>query len=266
MNLTFNLNLSNMKKTLLILSFLGMFSAFSFGQLIDEKNVTVTMDLQPILQLNMSTSDQVDFVFDDIRDYYGGIIKYAATILKVSSSVNWDLYAVGTSQGNSGANFWDQQMSYSNVANPNSVSALPLSLLELHQYEANQYIAGGTGPQKDYHAAFSPANIAAPGVNSIFYSTTPYTAPLAGDKYIQGSFGTGVNMGAPGGSYLTANPPAGTFSDYYFTIDYRILPGLPAIFKNAGTSADVSQALIPPLYAEPGVYTMNCKYILLEDQ
>lgn len=255
-----------MKKTILILSFLGLFSAFSFGQLIDEKNVTVTMDLQPILQLNMTTSDQVEFVFDDIRDYYGGIIKYAATILKVSSSVSWDLYAVGTSQGNSGANTWDQQMSYSSVVNPNSVSALPLSLLELHQYEANQYDVSATGGQSDYSTAFSPSQTAAPGVNSIYYSMTPYTAPGVAEKYVQGHSTTAVNCGAPGGSYLTANPPAGTFSDYYFTIDYRIVPSLPAIFPNAGTNVPVSEALIPPQYAEPGVYTMNVKYVLLEDQ
>ena len=256
-----------MKKIILVFSFLGLFSAFSFGQLIDEKNVTVTMDLQPILQLNMTTSDQVDFVFDDIRDYYGGIIKYAATILKVSSSVSWDLYAVGTSQ--TGANSWDQQMTYSTSANPLSQPVLPLSLLELHQYEANGYNVTAA----DYSAAFAPASAPVVGQNSIWYSPTftPYTAPVAGatDKYIQGEAGTAVGSGALGGSYLTEVPAAGTFSDYYFTIDYRILPGLPATFPAAGTLPAASEALdfvVPGTYAEPGVYTMDCKYILLEDQ
>jgi len=256
-----------MKKIILVFSFLGLFSTFSFGQLIDEKNVTVTMDLQPILQLNMTTSDQVDFVFDDIRDYYGGIIKYAATILKVSSSVSWDLYAVGTSQA--GANSWDQQVPYSTSANPLSQPVLPLSLLELHQYEANGYNVTAA----DYSAAFAPASAPVVGQNSIWYSPnfTPYTSPQAGatDKYIQGEFGTTVGSGALGGSYLTEVPAAGTFSDYYFTIDYRILPGLPATFPAAGTLPAVSEALDvvnPGTYAEPGVYTMDCKYILLEDQ
>ncbi len=260
-----------MKKIFLVFSFLGLFSAYSFGQLIDEKNVTVTMDLQPILQLNMTTSDQVDFVFDDIRDYYGGIIRYAATVLKVSSSVSWDLYAVGTSQGNNGVGFWDQQMTYSGGGGANAISALPLSLLELHQYEPNQYDANATGAQTDYSTAFTPASGLAVGVNSIYYSGTPYTAPLATEKYIQGHKGTVAGQdGAPGGSYLIANPPAGTFSDYYFTIDYRILPGLPAIFKNAGTNAGVAEDLVTingaGTYANPGVYTMNVKYVLLEDQ
>lgn len=257
-----------MKKLFLALSFLGLFSAWSFGQLIDEKNVTVTMDLQPILQLKMTTSDQIDFVFDDIKDYYSGIIKYGATVLKVSSSVTWDLYAVGTSQDGT---YWDQQVSYSGGGGANAISQLPLELLELHQHEPNQYDANATGPQTDYSAAFSPANTPTPGQNNIFASATPYTAPAADQKYIQGHKGTNAGQdGAPGGSYLTATPTPGTFSDYYFVIDYRILPGLPAIFPNAGlndgTPLDLVTVNGAGAYANPGVYTMNVKYILLEDQ
>jgi len=257
-----------MKKFFLVLSFLGLFSAWSFGQLIDEKNVTVTMDLQPILQLKMTTSDQIDFVFDDIKDYYSGIIKYGATVLKVSSSVTWDLYAVGTSQDGT---FWDQQVSYSGGGGANAISNLPLELLELHQHEPNQYDLNATGAQTDYSAAFSPANSPAVGVNSIYASATPYTAPGADQKYIQGHKGTVAGQdGAPGGSYLTATPAPGTFSDYYFVIDYRILPGLPAIFPNAGLNDGTAEDLVTVngagAYANPGVYTMNVKYILLEDQ
>lgn len=257
-----------MKKTFLVLSFLGLFSAFSFGQLIDEKNVTVTMDLQPILQLKMTTSDQIDFVFDDIKDYYSGIIKYGATVLKVSSSVSWDLYAVGTSQDGT---YWDQQVSYSGGGGANAISQLPLELLEIHQHEANAYDATSTGVQTDYSASFSPANTPAPGVNSVYASSTPYTAPAIDQKYIQGQFGTAAGTeGAPGGSYLTATPAPGSFSDYYFVLDYRILPSLPAIFPNAGlndgTALDLVTVNGAGAYANPGVYTMNVKYILLEDQ
>ena len=53
-----------------------------FAQLQDEKSVTVTMDLQPILQLDMETADQIEFVFDDIKDYYAGITKYGADYFK----------------------------------------------------------------------------------------------------------------------------------------------------------------------------------------
>ena len=256
-----------MKKVFGLLVGTFLLSGLTFGQLIDEKNVTVTMDLQPVLQLHMTTPDQIDFVFDEIKDYYGGIIKYAATILKVSSSVTWDLYAVGTSQN---VPFWDQQISYSNGGGANSIANIPLSALELRQYEPNQYDLNATGPQTDYSAPFAPAQMAAVGVNSIWYSATPYTAPLIDQKYIQGHSGTNAGQGAPGGSYLTAITPAGSFSDYYFTIDYRILPGLPAIFPNAGLNSGTAQDIVtvngPNTYAEPGVYTMNVKYILLEDQ
>ncbi len=256
-----------MKKVFSLIAGMFLLSGLTFGQLIDEKNVTVTMDLQPVLQLHMTTSDHVEFIFDDIKDYYGGIIKYAATILKVSSSVRWDLYAVGTSQNGT---FWDQQVSYSSGGGANSISNIPLSALELRQYEPNQYDPTASGARTDYSAIFAPAQTLAVGINSIWYSATPYTPPAVDQKYIQGQAGTGVNEGAPGGSYLTAITPAGTFSDYYFTIDYRILPGLPAIFPNAGlndgTQEDIAFVNGAGTYAEPGVYTMNVKYILLEDQ
>lgn len=256
-----------MKKVFGLLVGTFLLSGVTFGQLIDEKNVTITMDLQPVLQLHMTTPDQIDFVFDEIKDYYGGIIKYAATILKVSSSVSWDLYAVGTSQN---GQFWDQQVSYSQGGGANSVANIPLSALELRQYEPNQYDPTAGGAQTDYSAAFAPAQTSAVGVNSIWYSATPYTIPGVNEKYIQGQNGTGLGEGAPGGSYLMSIAPAGTFSDYYFTIDYRILPYLPAIFPNAGlndgTAEDIVTVNGAGTYAEPGVYTMNVKYILLEDQ
>lgn len=249
-----------MKKLLLIVSFFGLFSALSFGQLIDEKNVTITMDLQPVLQLNMSTPDQIDFIFDDIPSYYGGIIKYGATVLKVSSSVSWDLYAVGTSQDGT---FWDQQMTYSGN-NTNAVDQLPLSALELRQYEANAYVPNpGVGLWVDYSTAFAPKEALIAGQNSIFPSATPYVSPTVDNKYIQGQLGTGAGEGAPGGSYL--EQAFGT-SDYYFTIDYRILPGLPAVFPAAGLNDGTSEALAAGTYAQPGVYSMDVKYVLLEDQ
>lgn len=236
----------------------------SYGQLQDEKNVTVTMDLQPILQLEMSTPDQVDFVFDDIADYYGGITKYGATILKVNSTVAWDLYAVGTS--NDGT-FWDKQMEYGTSNDPNAVDQLPLELLELHQSEANAAVANATGFAADYSAAFAPAPYT-PGQNNIYASATPYVLPGLGEKYIQGHAGN--TDFAAGGSYLTQN--SATNSIYYYVLDYRIVPGLPAIFPTAADNAvaptplDLVSANAAGAYAQPGVYTMNVKYVLIENQ
>lgn len=236
----------------------------SFGQLQDEKNVTITMDLQPILQLEMSTPDQVDFVFDKMADYYGGITKYGATILKVNSSVAWDLYAVGTS--NDGT-YWDKQMEYGTGTDPNSIDQLPLQLLELHQSEANANASLATGFRLDYSSAFAAAPYT-PGENNIYASATPYVLPGLTEKYIQGHSGT--TDFAPGGSYLTQG--SGTNSIYYYVIDYRIVPGLPAIFPTAADNAtppnqlDLVTANAAGAYAQPGVYTMNVKYVLIENQ
>jgi hypothetical protein len=258
-----------MKKITGFLFVLVLASFSAFAQLIDEKNVTVTMDLQPILQLNMTTPDQIDFVFDEIRDYYSGIIKYGATVLKVSASVSWDLYAVGTSTNGT---FWDQQMTYGN-GSANAIDDLPLSALELHQTGANSHHNTAVAPF-DYSNQFISGTLFNPltdiGLNSIYYSATPYTPPAVGEKYIQGMSGTAAALtgqGAPGGSYLTATPAVGTFSDYYFVIDYRIVPSLPAVFPYAGQNDGTSDAIaVAGAYARPGVYTMNVKYVLLEDQ
>ncbi len=261
-----------MKKIGIILGIGALSTSISYAQLIDEKNVTVTMDLQPVLQLQMTTPDQISFVFDEIQEYAGGIIKYGATVLKVSSSVSWDLYAVGTSQTalGGGGNFWDQQMAYSTAANPNAVNALPLEALELHQYGPNNYDGSATGTWSDYSTLFAPANTLVPGQNSVYASGSPYTPPTNAEKYIQGTQSTAAGDGAPGGSFLTATAVPPAFTDYYFVIDYRIVPGLPAIFPAAGTNAGTALNLVtvngPQAYARPGIYTMNVKYVLLEDQ
>jgi hypothetical protein len=209
----------------------------------------------------MNTSDQVNFVFDDISDYYGGITKYGATILTVSSTVNWDLYAVGTS--NDGT-FWDNQMTYGPGTDPLATTQLPLELLELHQSEPNANATGATGFQPDYSQPLAPSPYV-PGQNNIYSSATPYALPAAGEKYIQGH--AGVVDFAPGGSYLTTTT---TSSIYYYVIDYRIVPGLPVIFPTAADNVPTNLDLVtvngPGSYAQPGVYTMNVKYVLLENQ
>lgn len=239
------------------------------AQLIDEKDVTVTMDLQPVLQLDMTTPDQIEFVFDEINEYYAGITKYGATVLRVSSTVSWDLYAVGRSTGTNGPELWDQQIAYGNN-NPNAISDLPLSLLELRQAQPNNGSGAAGGLFADYSQAFSPASLPSAG-NSLYVNGGTNTPPTTNDKYIGGHAGTSGVPGQdflPGGSYLTQT---GTTSDYFYVIDYRILPGLPAIFPNA---ADADGTIFEDLvtvngagaYAEPGVYTMYVQYILLEDQ
>ena len=258
-------------KVLALAAAATLISTGAFAQLQDQKDVTVTMDLQPILQLNMSTPNQVDFTFDNINEYYAGITKYGATILKVSSTVNWDLYAIGRSNGNVAAGFWDQQIKYG-TGGTGATNRLPLSALELRQTTPNANSAAATGAFADYSAVFPP--VASPsGSNSLYVDpANTGTPPSANNKYIAGHKGTtGVGDDAvAGGSYLTAAAGALT-SDYYYSIDYRIVPGLPSVFPMAFASDGTTPENLVAAngagsYAQPGVYTMYVQYILLEDQ
>jgi hypothetical protein len=249
----------------------------SYAQIQDEENVTVTMELIPILQLNMNTSDQVNFVFDEIGEYIGGITKYGATILTVSSSVNWDLFASGTSQTHQatpGTNQWDAVYTAGAVANasPGAWSQLPLTALELRQFPGNiNADAADLGALSDYRSNFAVVTTPTPGTNNVYVSAgSPYTAPPAvgagaNNKYIGG--GAALANYVDGGSYLTQSAVAATgdASAYYFIMDYRIVPGLPARFLHAASNA-VSNALTPGGYAAPGLYTMNVKYLLIANQ
>jgi hypothetical protein len=252
-----------MKKVILscavISAILGAQSAKA--QLVDEKNVTITMDLQPILQLDMTGPQNIDFVFDQISEYVGGITQYGVTQLKVSSTVGWDLYAVGYASG--GLN-WDQQVEYGSGTSLNATGTLPCSLLELRQDKVNPFPGTATG-FNDYSGAFavSPTLL---GRNNIYTSATPYVAPADGNKYIAGGAAAIVTAFVPGGTYMVLQGGSvGAGSNYYYNIDYRIVPGLPATFPNAATNVPVSTALVAPAYAQPGVYTMNVKYVLVEN-
>jgi len=299
-------------------------STLSFGQLQDEQDVTMTMDLQPILQLSMEGPDQIDFTFDEINKYYTGVIKTGANILRVSASVSFDLWATGISSGSlAGAagteRVWDNPVTYGVGVGGNSKHQIPLTALELHQFPANPSVAAGCGTtvalSSDYSAQFNPygfatggfgasaANAAVTTGNNSIYCTipsTPYAPPLStnaagtSEKYIAGGSLLGAGCQVNAGSYLFGTPAGATTNfgnstsastnpqtvgGYYFVMDYRILPGLPATFPStvavnntnsaapyitlAAADGDVSTT---PNFAAPGVYTMFVKYILIEDQ
>lgn len=251
----------------LFLAAVALFGTAANAQLIDEKDVSITLDLQPVLQLDMTTPDQLEFVFDEISEYQAGITQYAATILKVSSTVNWDLYAVGRSQGNTNTGFWDQQVDYGSGNNPNAIDQIPLSLLEIRQSQPNTAVNDAT---LDYSSNFQNASAGVAGFvgsNNIYVDPLgEATPPSTTERYIAGHKGTtGVNDFMPGGTYLNNTTHR---SDYYYTLDYRILPGLPATFPMAYTTdrEDLETVNGPGSYAEPGVYTMYVQYVLMEDQ
>ena len=266
-----------MKKVILSAAVLASlaFSNNATAQLVDEQNVTVTMDLQPILQLGMNGSSNVDFVFDQIPEYIAGITQYGATQLMVTSTVNWDLYAVGFSSAAGATGTWDQQLQYGAGSDLKAIDFLPLTALELHQDKtATTNQVGVTPVGGDYSLAFVPA--ASIGDNNIYCSGTPYIAPTAAAKYIAGHATNLIFV--TGGTYLVTNASGvGASSDYYYSMDYRIIPGLPAVFPNAsdftGAQLDGGNNALPQSqidfatgeYAQSGVYTMNVKYVLMEN-
>lgn len=242
----------------------GIFaSTASFGQLLDEKNVTITMDLQPVLQLKMEGPDQFDFTFDEISEYYSGITKYGANILKVSASVSFDLWAVGLSQGEAGDFLWDNAMQYQGGGV--DVPIVPINAFELRQFPANP-VAGAVPTcaataqfTSDYSAMFEPYLLttntfaAAACRNNIYTvaNATPYLAPTSlgaagSEKYIAGASGTGATCQIAGGSYLMetmdfAATGTAVAAGYFFVMDYRIVPGLPVKFP-ASTVASAANA------------------------
>jgi hypothetical protein len=251
-----------------------MFGNNANAQIQDEQNVTITMDLQPVLQLNMNTPDEVDFTFDNIGSYMGGEIKYGATTLTVSSTVGWELYAAGISQGSVGAAFWDNPVNYGLLPAGNEVNTIPLDALELHQYPANSNVSGLVGGcgTPDYSLSFQQivgnAGVAGQqGRNTIFCPATPYALPVATDKMIAGGVPGGVGSGMVGGSYLSTSNQVVATSGFFYVIDYRIVPGLPVIFPLACSDDCLTpNALVSPQYAAPGYYTMNVKYLLIQAQ
>ena len=116
------------------------------------------LDLKPILQLEISSQDEIDFVFDKEKQYHDGIVKNAATTIKITSTVKWDLYAIGrTKEKNSnGKTYWYQENI--NDTNIKSINNIPLNLLEIKQHTPNNGINHKQGLYKDYSQDFSIAN------------------------------------------------------------------------------------------------------------
>lgn len=299
-----------MKKILSLIFAGSLVFGSANAQILNEQNVTLNMDIQPVLQLMLEGPTQHEFVFDDIKDYYAGIVKYGANILKVSASVKFDLWAAGLSQQTN--RVWDPVYDYAGgAAATGATNVMPLTALELRQFPPNPMIAdavanvsancgagGAVAPnaQADYSNAFvtmGNTNIpTATGSNTIYTpgNDAPYAAPndhTAGqeEKYIAGAEGTGADCGVPPGSYLQQSNPVsgGTNDGYYFVMDYRLIPGLPAIFpmhlaasNTNGTETGIAAAEVTTAaanltaaaggYVAPGVYSMYIKYIITEDQ
>jgi hypothetical protein len=230
------------QKKLWLAALAGLFSYnVSNAQLSDQEYVAVTMDLQGILELNMTTEPQVDFVFNTIQKYQVGITKYNATRLEVESTVPWDLYVQPSTQ------FWTQQIAYG--AGTNGQGTLPSEILEMQAIQANA--VGATYTMNSFIGLSSDA-----GAN------TASLTPSANTQFLAGEFAQGVAS-----SYAPSTSMSSPLTNK-FLIHYRIKPGVPANFPDLTAQYPaIAAATFPALtpYAQPGYYDMEIVYTLTED-
>src|SRR5436190_22406951 len=120
-----------MKKKLLLIVAIALLALQTKAQLTDEEYAYITMDLQGILNLTMTTDPTVNFVFKTIPEYRNGIIKFNATRLAVDATVAWDLFAYASTDN------WVQVEAYST----NGQATLPAEILEMQSVNANSTAA-----------------------------------------------------------------------------------------------------------------------------
>ena len=213
----------------------------SKAQLSAQEYVAVTMDLQGILELNMTTEPQVDFVFNTIQKYQVGITKYNATRLEVESTVPWDLYAQPSTQ------YFTQQIAYG--AGTNGQGTLPSEILEMQAIQANSVAAPLT-----FNSFI--------GLSSDGGANTASLTPTVNTQFLAGEFAQGVTS-----SYAPATSTASPLTNK-FLIHYRIKPGVPANFPDLTAQypfVALSTFNVFTPYAQPGFYDLEVVYTLTED-
>ena len=217
---------------------LGIFNASA--QLSDEEYAYITMDLQGILNLTMTTNPQVDFSFNTIAEYKQGIVQYNATQLEVDATVAWDLYV------HSATDNWTQVEAYST----NGAPTLPSEILEIQSSIDNTGIAGGDGLGTSFVSlkglTTSGMDDDVPDINTQFLAGGDNTLAAADENE------------APG----TA---AGNPDTHKFRISYRIKPDVPATFPNSTIALDDVSLGNPVDYAQAGYYYIEVVYSLVED-
>jgi hypothetical protein len=159
--------------------------------------------LNPSIYL-MATSANIDFTFDNMAKYLGGITQNGATVLKLVVNTNpagvaacrWNLEVHMQTFGATPANELELLTSYG----PNVLTHAPLNLLQIRtRNECNTPVLSGF------------QNIANTGLNIPIINLIGST-----------NAGCMVNVNGPG-SFLV------NYSEYHFTMDYRIQP--PATYQ-----------------------------------
>lgn len=135
--------------------------------------------------------------------------------------------------------------------------------------EDEKHIKGITATCIDYSTPVTTSTVYY-GVKKINLNNGTLTSPTFADKFVTGLSGTSASGDdtMPNGSYLTAG---GYTSNYFYGIDFRLLPGLPAIFHNAYNADAVNAEDLVTVngtnsYAEPGVYSLYVQYVLVKNQ
>jgi hypothetical protein len=231
-----------MKKVILtlVLGMMGMGIFSLSAQLSDEEYAYITMDLQGILNLTMTSGPQVDFSFNSIAEYKQGIVKYNATQLEVDATVAWDMYVYAATDT------WTQVEAYST----NGAAHLPAEILEISSSYNNSAITGGVGLDNNLVSLKGLTNSGmddgTPDINTQFL--------MGGDNTLAGS----DENGAPGTA--DGNPTSNKFR-----ISYRLKPGVPATFPNSTVALDAVTLGNTVDYAQAGYYYLEVVYSLVED-
>lgn len=219
-----------MKRILIAIVAFMTFAFQSKAQLTDEEYAYVTMDLQGILNLTMTTDPTVNFAFRTIPEYQNGITRFNATKLDVDATVAWDLFAYAST------NNWVQVDAYST----NGQATLPAEILEMQTIQPNTSLA-----TNNFNAMVSLKGLGNSGVLG--------GVPTVATQFLAGMVGTAaLESYAPG----AANSSPATNQ---FRVHYRLKPGIPAAFGNS------TVPLAAPGFAQAGYYYLEVVYALVED-
>lgn len=236
-----------MNKTIkLLVASMLLVCGIASAQLNDEDYSYVTMDLQGILDLTMTTNPQVDFSFTTIAQYQQGIRKFNAVQLEVDATVAWDLYVFASTDE------WVQVETYAT----NGADLLPSEILMINSSYTNTVTQGGVPVNGDLQSLRGPAT-----------SGATNTTPVDNTQFLAG--GNGQNIA--GANPTDAQIP-GTASQFptthKFRIDYSLLPGVPASFTTATLPLAVTldnYKTNADNYAKAGYYYLEVVYCLVED-
>ncbi len=215
-----------------VISFLAFSFFLSFSQTSKEQYVGVGAEFHGLLNLTIVSDPQIDFSFQSMNDYKNGITKRNAVRLEVDATLPWDLFAYASTD------HWTQIDDYSATGE----ATLPAELLEIQSSSPNQ-----CAPVGGNFNSFT-------GIKGLTNSGVSGGIPDANStQFIAGMVGKGTGM-----SYNPGSAKGNALTNQ-FSLDYRIVPGLPASFPNSTLAVGGTGS------AQAGAYYLEVVYVLVED-